>query len=248
MSFTHGRGKGGEYQYYFCLGRQRRNGCRQRYVPIFEAEGAVERYYATVDQRAAALLPQMEEQLDRLLSDYDAEAEKERERLRKRIRRLEREQRKLLQLSYDDAIPDDLARDEQKRITSELSLARATFEHTEIKIGGLRERWTQLRDIASKAQAIYLAAPDDLRRTMNLFWFQRLFIKNTEIDNEEPSPLADLTMTERALVTARSTMLFTRPGPTHSGLYAAKLGWRPRIDGAVRVFHVVPQRNRRRSR
>ena len=33
-----------------------------------------------------------------------------------------------------------------------------------------------------------------------------------------------------------------------NGLYAAKLGWRPRIDGAARVFHVVAQRNRRRSR
>jgi len=31
-------------------------------------------------------------------------------------------------------------------------------------------------------------------------------------------------------------------------LHAAKLGWWPRIDGAVRVFHVVPHRSKMRSR
>ena len=43
MSLTHAKGNGGTYPYFFCIGRTRRNGCQQSYIPTDMIERAVER-------------------------------------------------------------------------------------------------------------------------------------------------------------------------------------------------------------
>ncbi len=45
MSLTHAKGNGGTYPYFFCIGRTRRNGCQQPYIPTNTIEHAVERTY-----------------------------------------------------------------------------------------------------------------------------------------------------------------------------------------------------------
>ena len=46
MSLTHAKGNGGTYPYFFCIGRTRRNGCQQSYIPTDMIERAVEHLYA----------------------------------------------------------------------------------------------------------------------------------------------------------------------------------------------------------
>ena len=58
----HGRGEGGEYEYFYCLGRQEKNGCPQRYIPVATAEALVERYYASSPRaRIDELLPELQD-------------------------------------------------------------------------------------------------------------------------------------------------------------------------------------------
>jgi len=146
LSFTHGRGRGGEYEYLFCRGRQRMNGCTQRYIPLHLAEAAVARQYRVVQSQVNRRMPEIERAFEQLLTEHEGRSAKEAKRQRARIQRLERRQDKLIELSLDDALPVEKARSELKTLTGEIGDARARLESTQVEIGDLKARFEQLCD------------------------------------------------------------------------------------------------------
>ena len=90
LSLTYANGHGGIYPYFFCLGRQRRNGCDLPHLAMDTVEARIEQLYESVELTA-------EESADlrsELRSQLDVEAEKsvgERKLLERQIAKLDRQ-------------------------------------------------------------------------------------------------------------------------------------------------------------
>ena len=189
LGFIWGRGEGGEYPYFYCLGRQQKNGCPQRYIPVAELEALVEDFYATVQDRINEHLPKLTAAFQALLQGYQAQAEAEAKRQKAIITKLKREQKKLLQLAYGDELPDDLVKDELRRITTEIAEAEKTREATAVDIGDLQARFDQFCSLTQNIRQTYRSASDEHRRALNQFLFTRIEVQDTEVTDHELAEL-----------------------------------------------------------
>lgn len=190
LGFIHGRGEGGEYLYFYCIGRQQKNGCPQRYIPVPVLEDLVEDHYGTVQSIIDERLPRLKEAFQSLISGYSQQVEAEARRQQAIIRRLRREQKKLLQLAYDDRLPDDLVKDELRRIAEETAQAEQALEATTIDIGDLKKRFDQFCQLMANIQTTYQTAPDVSRRALNQFLFERIEIQDEEITDHQLAGLS----------------------------------------------------------
>ena len=171
------KGKSGKiYPYFFCLGKQeRRTSCDQSVVRIEVVEEAVERLYERLH-----LSHDEVESLSQLVRDEIEGRERrlavEQTLQQRQVERLEREQEKLLQAHYADAVPLDLFRREQQRIAGQLEIARGVLTTrlgaTDELIEQLEALLVLLRDCAS----LYRQAPDRVRRQMNQVFFTRVLV------------------------------------------------------------------------
>jgi len=122
LCITHTRNRWGTlYVYFFCLGRQqRRTICVRKAVPVEVVEERVEELWTSVD-----LSPEYVELITELvrqeLSDYREQAARTRASATRRLEILQNERRKLLQAHYADAVPVELLKSEQDRITAEVN-------------------------------------------------------------------------------------------------------------------------------
>ncbi|MPZ84864.1 MAG: hypothetical protein GEV28_32560 [Actinophytocola sp.] len=109
----------GQNLYFFCLGRhQRRTTCQQPYLIAEDVERAVERYYTTI-RLPEDLQDTIREGLREELTQQQRQAEPEITYARQRVGDLEQERRRLARGVVSGAIPEDLAREEQERITKD---------------------------------------------------------------------------------------------------------------------------------
>ncbi len=123
------------YPYFFCLGRQQHyTQCTQKVVLIDQVEAAVVRHYATVQ-----LSDQQKQEVQAFILDQlrsrRTEAEQEQDRQRRRIQQLTDERSKLLQAHYAGAVPLDLLKEEQERISSQLKAAEKRRAASELSLG-----------------------------------------------------------------------------------------------------------------
>ena len=173
---NHAKGNGGTYPYFVCGGRQRDPAsCKFRAARIERVEAAIVAHYATVqlpEDEVVRLRAFLGQELAKLRSD----AERERGVQERRLRKLQGEREKLLQAHYADAIPLDLLKSEQDRLTT----ATATAEGRLAAIAAdFRAAETNLHKALTRAgdcQSAYDEASDRMRRQFNLAFFKRLVI------------------------------------------------------------------------
>jgi site-specific DNA recombinase len=127
----HAIGRGGTYPYFICIGRQqKRTDCKQRAIRIEQAEEAIAAHYATVqlpEDELTALRAFLEEELSKLRLD----TERERRAQERRLSDLTGERKKLLEAHYADAVPLDLLKSEQARLTAEIVHAEGRLAEIE---------------------------------------------------------------------------------------------------------------------
>jgi site-specific DNA recombinase len=175
----HAVGKGGGiYPYFICVGRQqKRSDCKQPALSIEKVEAAVAAYYSTV-QLPEAELAQLHTFLSDELATLRADADRDRDVQSRRLRSLEAERKKLLDAHYADAIPLDLLKSEQERITTEIANAegRLSAITTDFKKAetNLRRALTRIGD----CEAAYQEASEQLRRQFNMAFFRRLLLSD----------------------------------------------------------------------
>jgi site-specific DNA recombinase len=173
---NHAKGNGGTYRYFVCIGRQKdKASCSLRAIRIDHAEAAIAEHYASV-QLPAEEVARLQTFLSSELSKLRADAEHERKAQERRKRSLEAERQKLLTAHYADAIPLDLLKTEQARITAgitaiegRLAAVAADFRKAEANLQRALAR-------AGDCQAAYREAAGRLRRQFNLAFFKRLLI------------------------------------------------------------------------
>ena len=166
----------GRYLYFFCLGRQkRRTNCTLPYLPAAEVETAVERYYTTVrlpedlqETIRAGLRVELEQQR--------RQAEPEIAYARTRVTELEQERRRLARGVITGAIPEDLAREEQERITKELGQAERILATSQVVYAKIEDTLTRALGLVGRVDEVYRTGGPRVRRLANQFFFERLLL------------------------------------------------------------------------
>jgi site-specific DNA recombinase len=175
---NHAKGNGGTYPYFICSGRQRDpSSCKQRAVRIELVEAAIIAHYGTVQlpsEEADRLRTFLGQELDKLRS----ESEHERGVQERRLRKFQGEREKLLQAHYADAIPLELLKSEQDRLTTAIADAEGRLAAIAADFKTAETNLERALDRAGDCQAAYREATDRMRRQFNLAFFKRLIISD----------------------------------------------------------------------
>ena len=172
----HAKGRGGTYPYFICIGRQqKRTDCTLRALRIEKVEDVIARYYATV-QLSEKELVEARAFLEEELSGLRLDGERERRVQERRLVGLFAERKKLLDAHYADAVPLDLLRSEQERLTREIDSAEGRLAEVE---GDFKKAESNLHRALTRVgdcETAYREAAGPLRRQLNLAFFRRLLV------------------------------------------------------------------------
>ena len=174
---TNVKPRGVVYEYFVCLGRhsKKQPQCLFRATLAEQIEDEIVRLYDRVALRPgqrAVLEPALQRQLSMLV----AESTQRLTEAKTVRRRLERERDKLLQAHYADAIPLEVLKREQSRISRELRGVERQMTGLE---GEMTERQVlvgQALDIAQHMATAYRQAPEHIRRMLNQVLFDKVYI------------------------------------------------------------------------
>ena len=180
---------GNRYPYFVCSAKHnKRNDCRQRSLLIDEVAERIAELYERINftSEFRDLVQQwITGQIDRLAE----ESKSEMERLKQQKDKLEREQRKLLQAHYADAIPLDLLREEQARIGESLKSITITMEAYQAEYIEVSQNFNHVFELLDDCGRAYRLADDYQKRCFNQALFEKILVHedlNIEADYAEP--------------------------------------------------------------
>ena len=180
---------GDRYPYFVCSAKHnKRNDCSQRSLLIDEVAKRIEELYERI-----SFTPEfrklMEQGISEEISKLTEQRKMELDRLKAQKDKLEREQHKLLQAHYADAVPLHLMKQEQERISRSLkgiTSQMAAYQSESTEISHNVHDICELLEDCGKA---YRLAGDHERRCFNQALFKRILVYddlNLEGDYAEP--------------------------------------------------------------
>ncbi len=188
--------RGDIYPYFICVGRQQgRTICTQRAIRIDETEEAVAAYYTAIrltkDQASEVQAFVLDE-----LARLRIEGKRERGIQDRRLRRLQGERKKLLDAHYAGAIPLELLKSEQNRITTEITSAQDRLAAVDGDYNAAEKNVTMALSLVRDCKAAYRDAPDSLRRQFNQVFFKRLLIDDQYTVSGDLAPPFDTLLSD----------------------------------------------------
>ncbi len=177
MIITYAKSRSGvRYPYFVCAGRHNKvKDCKQKAVLISEVERQVEQtydHYALPNSKGAEL----EDCLKRVLQKEQDKHETELNGLRRERDTLERQRKKLLEAHYNDAIPLDLLKSEQQKISKNLASIEREIKACEAIFSSAYERLTDAIEIVKDCGTTYRLASNSIKRTMNQAIFSKFWV------------------------------------------------------------------------
>lgn len=160
------RDKQGErYEYFTCSGRRKKNGCTRSAIMIDRIEREVE---ATFGQNglSAEEAAQTRAVLGKVFDQLEASTEDERKLLTGQADKLEAERLKLVQAHYADAIPLELMKTEQARITANLDSIKRRLVGLSSTYKEAREGLDQLADLITDLGDLYRKCEPSARQIL----------------------------------------------------------------------------------
>lgn len=175
LSISYSRSGTGEvYDYFYCLGRQRnRHSCSKSVVRVRRVEALIEDHYRLI-QLKPEKIREIRSVLHEALAAQRQEAQVAKHLQKIRIERLTHEREKLLQLHYAEAVPIDLFKQDQNRITQELEQAQQQLAAVSIAFDIVERNMARALELAEDCHAAYVAADRRTRRLFNQAFFLRL--------------------------------------------------------------------------
>ncbi|GHU53589.1 hypothetical protein AGMMS49975_12050 [Clostridia bacterium] len=171
------------YPYFTCAGRHsRRTKCKQKALLIESVEKEIEKLYYKI-----TLEPTYRAKLEKwIISEMQrvsSKGEDEQRKLKIEMEKIDRKQRKLLEAHYADAIPLDLFKEEQEKLTS----AAKTIER-QINAGTdcyalFEKNLNRVLSLLENCGKLYINAPDFIKRCFNQAFFEKVYVS----DNGENS-------------------------------------------------------------
>ena len=191
LQYTKGRNRHGtEFEYYLCAKRHRGGKCDLPYLPVWEVERRLEHTWPL----AVHLDAVDGEEVGRQLHDAifgDSERPQRLARAQQRLERLEAQRHKLVQMAYEDAIPLDLLKSEQARLTREREAAARQVAEASEEDNDVLALYQEAKDLMQRGAAVYQSADPETRRLLHsgpAAGHRRVGAARPRILTDEPRP------------------------------------------------------------
>ena len=174
--------KGTIYPYFVCARRCRLHDCAFTAVLIDVVEDRMSDLYRAIELSAEDRT-QIEHYLHDELAQIEGDKAKAIRSLTTRRTNIEDKRRRLLHAHYEGAIPLDLLKEEQAKLTSELSHIERQLAAYKTDAAEVRQHLTQALDLLEDCHRLYQAAPPHLKKLLNQVFFERVLV-NPLVDEE----------------------------------------------------------------
>ena len=145
------------------------------------------RYGIPAEQTEAELSAADRTQIEHYLHDELAQIEGDKAKavrsLTTRRTNIEDRRRRLLHAHYEGAVPLDLLKEEQAKLTSELSQIERQLAAYKADAAEVRQHLTQALDLLEDCHRLYTAAPAHLKKLLNQVFFERVLV-NPLVDED----------------------------------------------------------------
>jgi DNA invertase Pin-like site-specific DNA recombinase len=209
FGIVYANGRGGQYPYFYCLGRQKdANNCQQGHVAVDRVEDAVAKHWQTFQLTEVRRQELRTAVLD-LFHTQTAGAEAEIASQQARILAVKHQQQKAKEAYYNDAMDIAEFKDEQQRHTRELVSAEAIIQQHLTSLEGFERGLDELLQLTTDPVAFYEAAPDGIKRMLLQEVFEKIWIIDDQIVGVDLTrPFAEL-LTVEARLDARNALTGT---------------------------------------
>jgi site-specific DNA recombinase len=178
----------GTYLYFYCLGQKNslrhKTHCTQPYVMACDAETGIEDLYKKI-QLPADWVKRLTQELENEIVERQSTAGELRVALTKRLAALAEERQKLLRAYYANAIPLELLKRDQDRITEQEDKAKTELAETEADLDKWQEVLTVAIRLAGSCHAAYLKANPKVRRRFNDAVLKAVYVEDGKIKRAE---------------------------------------------------------------
>ena len=190
---------GTAYMYFFCLGNYRGYvECSQRAIPVDVVEAHIEAKWQAV-QFDPEYAETIRELLTRDISKGRERQERERARATKRHAQLNEERLKLLNAHYADAIPLELLKSEQERISREIADTEGSLAATEMKIEEIESLLRRCLEFLTNCYQTYVGSSQQGRRQLNQAMFEAFFVSSDGALEAKPTEFFEALLRADAL-------------------------------------------------
>jgi site-specific DNA recombinase len=180
------RGKGGRYDYFFCLGRHTgRTDCNLPYLPAAAIEKKIAAIWSNIrftPKTLDAIESRATADFELLLGQHEQLAAEQRQRLIQ----LERQKSKLIDAYMADALPVEDLKLRQVKVAGEIADARRLITESDIERTELHRRLRVVLAMLRKARKTYDVGDDKARQLLNTAMFERF-----EVDSRDNGPTAN---------------------------------------------------------
>ena len=178
---------GTAYLYFFCLGRyRRRTDCTQRAIPVELVEVHIEKKWQSV-QFDVEYAHQVRDLMADELVGYRETQERDKARAAKRRTQLNEQRLKLLNAHYMDAIPLELLKEEQERITRELGHTEEKLRTANVTIENIDSIMRRSLEFLANCYVTYVSATPQVRRQLNQAVFEAFMVTNAGVFIARPT-------------------------------------------------------------
>jgi len=153
-----------------------------------DAEALVEDVYGRV-QLPSSWIELLTTELEAEIADRQAETAARRATLTKKLAKIADERQKLLQAFYANAIPLELLKGEQDRLTAVERAAEQELDAAQADLGGWQDVLQTAIKLAGNCHAAYLKARPSVRRRFNQAVLEAVYMKDRKIARAEFSEL-----------------------------------------------------------
>jgi site-specific DNA recombinase len=175
------------YGYFLCRARQE-GLCDLPHLRAELVEEAVVGHYVTL-RLPDSFRQEVREQLEEAVADDQTSTHELHAALTRRLKELDERESRLIDLAADDALPQAKIRAKLHEIQRERERARTGLTNTseELAVGT-----AVLRDalhLVNDPQKLYRNVADDVRRHLNQTFYERFYIDDLEVADDEKTPL-----------------------------------------------------------
>jgi site-specific DNA recombinase len=192
LLYSRHRGNGGMYEYFCCIKRlSRKQGgrCDSRHYSVPQIEQEIAEYYRSVNL-TELVRETIWADVRRDADERTVIVQKDIERHQRKIKKLTDNQARLIQLSYQGLVTNEVLATEQQRLEAEKLQAQRLLEAAELHARDIESALDGALAKTRTPHATYLASTPLERRLLNQTLFKRILVgDDSEIQSAELTPV-----------------------------------------------------------
>ena len=176
MAYCISRGNGGQYAYFFCLGRHhKRTDCDLPHLNPDEVENAIIDCYKK-ERLDTTYLEGVKSFMLEDLEVHESKRDSRVNQLRASVSELRNARRLIADRTMDGSLPLDIAKEKQVVLATKLAVAETELERRQTFSGKIRIDIDKLFDLAGKSSVAYERSAPEIRKEWNFACFDALEI------------------------------------------------------------------------